>query len=335
MHHHFGPQFGRQLDPAGPGEWTVPVPPDAKEATLTATYSLPVRDGAVPVGLLWPAAAARVESTVRVWNCGGERSVGVDPGPWRLLPPEPDPGRDVLPVRTLAGSGSDLPLTLTVAPPVVATGAVGQVGRGLVQVWLGDDGTAAARARFVLSRWLGDGVDVALPPPLPGTTVEVLVDGKRVEPAPGPNGWRVPLPEPRSGRAAVLDIRYRFPFGSWRPLPIPELVGAAVGPVRVQVTAPPGSVPLLAGGRPEQRWVARGFVFAPLAPAADELRRGSPAGPSRPAGVPRRTPPRPGRTARCGRRPCRWRRSWPRARRWCWCSACSRLASPARPPGQL
>ncbi|MBN9524098.1 hypothetical protein J0H58_37240, partial [bacterium] len=131
------------LDPAGPGEWAVPLPADAKEATLTATYALPVRGAAAPVGLLWPAGATRVESTVRVWNGGTDRTVAVDSGPWRELPVEPVAGRDFLPLRTLAGSGADLPLVLTLAAPVDATGATVGGERGLVQVWLGDDGVAA------------------------------------------------------------------------------------------------------------------------------------------------------------------------------------------------
>jgi len=256
------------LSPAGPGEWALPVPADAKEATLTATYALPVGGAAVPVGLLWPVGATRVESTVRVWNGSPDRAVGVDPGPWRELPAEPAPGRDVLPVRTLAGSGADLTLSLTLTAPTDLGGATARAERGLVQVRLGGDGTAAGRARFVLTRWVGDGIDVALP--ASGAAAEVRVDGKRAEVAVGPYGLRVPLPEAKAGRAVVLDVLYQFAAGGWKPVAVPELVGAAVGHVRVQVTAP-GAVPLLAGGHPEQRWALRGFVFAPFAPADDEL----------------------------------------------------------------
>lgn len=259
------------LDPAGAGEWTVPLPADAKEATMTVTYALPVRGAAVPVGLLWPVNATRVESTVRVWNGAADRTVAVDPGPWRELPAEPVAGRDVLPVRTLAGSGADLPLALTLAAPADATGAPAEAARGLVQVWLGDDGTAAARARYVLTRWVGDAVVVALPPQPPGAAAEARVDDKRVEATPGPDGLRIPLPEARPGRTTTLDVRYRFASGSWRALEVPELAGVSVGPVRLQVTAPPGSIPLIVGGRPEQRWAVRDFVFAPRAPAPDDL----------------------------------------------------------------
>lgn len=259
------------LDHVGPGEWAVPLPADAKEATVTATYALPARAGAVPVGLLWPATAGRVESVVRVWNGAADRAVGVDPGPWRDLPAEPAPGRDVLPARTLAGSGTDLPLTLTLSTPADAAGTTAWADRGLVQVWLGDDGTATARSRFVLSRWLTDSLDVALPPPLPGTAAEVWVNDRKADAPAGPHGPRVPLPEPKPGQPATIDLRYRFAFEPGWAVAAPELLGAAVGPVRLQVTAPPGSVPLLAGGRPEQRWALRGAVFAPLAPTADAL----------------------------------------------------------------
>ncbi|QDU22550.1 hypothetical protein [Urbifossiella limnaea] len=258
------------LTPAGPGEWTLPVAADAKEATLTATYALPTRDAAAPVDLLWPASATRVESIVRVWNGTADRAVGVDAGPWRELPPEPAPGRDVLPVRTLAGSGSDLPLTLSLAAPADLSGATARADRGLVQVWLGADGTATGRARFVLSRWPADGIDVSLPPLVSGTVVKVAVDGNEAPAGVGPYGLRVPLPEAKAGRTAVLDLQYQFAAGGWRPLAVPELAGAAVEVVRVQVTAP-DAVPLLLGGHPEQRWALRGFTFAPYAPAADEL----------------------------------------------------------------
>lgn len=258
------------LAPAGPGEWTLAVPADAKEATLTATYALPVGGAAVPVGLLWPVGASRVESTVRVWNGSTDRAVGVDPGPWRELAAEPMPGRDVLPVRTLAGSGADLPLGLTLAAPADLSVATARAERGLVQVWLGGDGTATARARFVLSRWAGDGIDVALPTVASGTSVEARVDGKRAETAAGPYGLRVPLPEAKSGRTVVLDLHYQFAAGGWKPVVVPELAGAAVGHVRVRVTAP-GAVPLIAGGQAEVRWALQGFVLAPFAPAEDEL----------------------------------------------------------------
>jgi hypothetical protein len=259
------------LDAAGSGEWAVPVAADAKEVAVTATYALPVKSGTLPVGLLWPANATRVESVVRVWNGGLNRAVGLESGPWRELPAEPVPGKDVLPLLTLAGSGADLPLSLAAAAPVGSGGVLATADRGFVQVWLGGDGTATARARFALSGWLTDSVALGVPPVLAGTTPELLVDGKKVEVLPGPVGLRVPLPEARPGRVAVVDLRYRFAHAGGAEFLIPELGNVALGPVRLQVTAPPGGVPLVAGGRPNQRWALRGVVAAPFGPSAAEL----------------------------------------------------------------
>ncbi|MBX9625912.1 MAG: hypothetical protein K2X82_19080, partial [Gemmataceae bacterium] len=86
-----GLQAQPPLTPAGPGEWSVAVPPDGKEAAVTLRYAVPVpsrpADGAgpwrVPVGLVWPAGATRTESEVRVWSrLPPGHAVGAEPGGW-------------------------------------------------------------------------------------------------------------------------------------------------------------------------------------------------------------------------------------------------------------
>jgi hypothetical protein len=70
---------GLVVDPVGPGEWALRPPADgAREFTLSVTYALPAPPRSpgparVPVGLLWPTEATRVEATVRVFGGGSAR----------------------------------------------------------------------------------------------------------------------------------------------------------------------------------------------------------------------------------------------------------------------
>lgn len=288
-----GLQAAPPLTPAGPGEWAAALPADGREAVVTIRYALPVPprppDAAgpwrVPVGLLWPAGATRAEAEVRVWSrLGTGQAVGVAAGPWRELPPAPDPDQDALPAKTLAGSGPDLPLTLEVGGAGDAAAPV-WVDRGLVQSFASDEGMAAYRVRFLLRRWLADAAEVPIPDGVVGP-VQALLDGKPVD-APVGDGrvLRVPLPEPGPGRAAVLELRYRAQTGD-----LGEDAAAAVawpragfaGPVRWQAAGPPGTVPVVLGGRADYRWRLRGglIVAAPAGgpEAADRWFAGEPGG---------------------------------------------------------
>jgi hypothetical protein len=145
------------------------------------------------------------------------------------------------------------------------------VDRGLVQAWAADGGATRYRARFLLRRWLAPVVEVRLPGPLAGPTPEFLRDGYKVEATPvsgGPDrSFRVPLPEARTGRTVVVEVRYQLPAArgmdfSYHPPVLPS--AAFAGPVRWQVTVPPGTVPLLTGGATaEFRWQLRGGTVAP------------------------------------------------------------------------
>ena len=67
-----GLKADKPLDAPAAGVWTFAPPVEAKEATLKVSFALPLParpDGplSLPVGLLWPTDAARVEANVRVW----------------------------------------------------------------------------------------------------------------------------------------------------------------------------------------------------------------------------------------------------------------------------
>ncbi len=279
------------VDPAGPGEWVLRPPADgARDFTLSVTYALPVpprrpdQPGPVrlQVGLLWPDAATRIETTVRVWGNGSARRVARFDGPWRELPPEPSPDRDSLPWLTLASNGQSVPLTLELSEPADGTTPAAEVERALIQAWQADDGAVAVRGRFQLRRWSPAGVDVELPS---GVVPDVTVDGKRADPAlanagepGGPRLVRVPVPEPRAGRSVLLDVRYALPplrpslLGEIAVVP-PRLPGAAFrSPTRWQVVIPHDSVPIYLGRelQPDVRWGWRRGMPAPLAAASTE-----------------------------------------------------------------
>jgi hypothetical protein len=269
------------LEPAGPGEWKLNVPADARDFTLTVSFAIPIPERAaddrapwrVPVGLLWPSAATRLDAMVRVWSSTvrGHALVNVSPG-WRELPIEPVADRDALPVLALAASGAETPLVLE-ASEVEASSAVGVwIDRGLVQAWSADDGATRYRARFLLRRWLTPMVEVRLPGPPTGPTPEFLRDGQRVEAVrimdeSDGRAYRIPLPEARPGRTTLVEVRYQLRSGGegeseYHPPVLPS--AAFAGPLRWHVTVPPGSVPLLsAGAAPEIRWGFRNGLLAP------------------------------------------------------------------------
>jgi hypothetical protein len=271
------------LEPAGPGEWVLNVPPDTKELTLSVSFATTVRPSGgnetaptkLPVVIVWPSGATQAETTVRVWsNMDTGHSVTTSSGGWREMPVEPAPDRESLPALTLVASGFE-PLVLE-TQPTTDTGVVAVwADRGLVQAWGTDDGTVSYRARFLLRRWLRQTVEVRLPTPLAGPNPEFLRDGQRVDAIPLPGGeeraFRLPLPPARMGATTVIEVRYQLPISRGRagellyqPPTLPSV--AFAGPIRWQVTVPPGSTPLLAAGATaEFRWRPRTLGVGPVA----------------------------------------------------------------------
>jgi hypothetical protein len=253
------------LDPTDPGAWEFRPPADAgKEFTLTVQYAVRLPSGAAEqaVPLLWCDTATRTEAVVRVWGGGGPRADGFTGG-WRELPPEPAADRDSLPWFTLAAGGpADLTLTLS---DHTELGTV--IDRGLVQASVAADGTAKVRARYLLTKWPGGGVELDLPP---AAAPEVLVDGKRAEPVRSGERLLVTLPEVRAGGGCVLDVLIQGMTADsrrGRVIVPPAVPGATYrGPVRWYVACPADSVPLVsdAGWDAEHRWGWRGYGVGPL-----------------------------------------------------------------------
>ena len=272
------------LEPLDRDTWQLRLPADApRDFTVAVSYALPLParkpdagPTRVPVTLLTPDAASRLDAHVRVWGGTSTRRVAHFDGPWRELPPEAAADRPSLPWLTLAGNGATLPLAVELADDAgPAAGVVAD--RALVQTWLAPDGTSVVRGRFQLRRWSGGGVDLEVPA---GATPEVYAGGRRVDaatltPLPSPESpevkrVRVPLPEPRPGKSTLLDVRFptprdRDPRGAVA-FPVPRLPDAAYrSPARQQWFLPADLVPLVPGSDAavEQRWGLQGGLLTP------------------------------------------------------------------------
>ena len=277
------------LDAPAAGVWSYSPPVDQKESTMNVSFALPLpvhADGplSLPVGLLWPAEASRVETNVRVWvNSVTGRTVSSSAAGWRELPPEPVPNHDALPSLVLVAS-AEHPLVLDVRHATPDSAAAVWVERALIEAGMTDDGSVSYRARFRLQRWLTPAVEVWLPHAV-GPNPTARLDGAITALLPvgegdGARRFRVSLPEGTAGRAAVLDVQYALP-GSRHVLgetvyQPPRLVSAAYsGPTRWFITEPADAAPLLFSGRAktELRWRWRSVAYAPAAPTRSSLDR--------------------------------------------------------------
>lgn len=271
------------VDPIGPGEWEF-RPPAEGEFMLALGYALrnPARKGGtvgavgfgeLPVGLFAPVPVTRHDTTARVWLAATGRRLDAFTGTgWRELPPEPAPDRETLPAFTLTATGAP-PLTVTWTD-AADTGPAVTVDRALVVATLADDGTAAVRGRFVLRKWPAGGIELDVPA---DATASIYADGKRIDPQPAAatdrpdeRTVRLTLPELKPGRATVLlDVRYLLPArAGGRAILPPTPRGATYrAAVRWHVTAPAGSVPLLAAAdwQPDTRWGVRWNGLSPTA----------------------------------------------------------------------
>jgi hypothetical protein len=278
------------LDANGFGLWNWTPTADAKEATLTLSFSVPLpprgeaKPGVADVPLFWPDATA-VAATVRVWGApgpGARRPANVQ-GPWDERPPEPVADRDSLPWLTLAtiGAAKPIPLAFELAEPAETGGTV--VERAAFQYWVAPDGATQGRARFLLKRWSPAGLELELA----GTALPtVFLNRERVDPAPaaagaeGERAYRVALPESKPSRTTlVLEVHFPVTVAGRGELSlVPPRIRSAVmlAPARLQVALPPSSVPIAFGPsfEADRRWGWRGGFPAPVAGlAADELDR--------------------------------------------------------------
>lgn len=291
------------LDAPAAGAWSLQPQADAKEATLRVSYALPLparEDGplSLPVGLIWPADAARTEMGVCVWvSSVTARTVGAPPAGWRELPPEPVPERESLPALTLSAT-AEHPLVLEMRNATRASAAAVQVSRALIEAGMLDDGSVGYRARFRLQLCLAPAVEVLLPEAV-GPNPVARVDGALAPLVPagesdGARRFRVTLPG-GANRATVLEVNYTLPgtrqaLGEtlYRP---PVIASAAhTGGVRWLVAEPGDAAPLFLGarGRAEMRWRQRGLTYAPSAAGRSAMDRwfasGSEPGPGDTAG---------------------------------------------------
>jgi hypothetical protein len=280
---------GLEAEPAlrsvGPGEWATADEADPAATTFRFKFAVKIpRSGSddrgpwkVPVPLFWPTDATRTDTVVGVWaGSDGVQVNGTVSAGWRELPPEPTADRPALPVATLAGSGTGLPLALDLREPDGPGRFTVWVERGLIRARDDGAGPVDYTARFRLRRWLTDVVELRVP----GRDPVILIDGvvrpdatsARDPEDPDALIVRVPLPEPRA-EPVELEVRYKSTADRTgvEPLVPPRIRGAAFdGPVRWRVALPGGTVPLLTdGGAAEQRWLFRSGAVVPVAGSSD------------------------------------------------------------------
>lgn len=230
------------------------------------------------VPLLWPEQATRAATRVRLWGRPGTLPALAegDDTPWRDRGTEVVAGRG-LPSRVLVGDGLRLPLWLRLdpAPPLLA-GVV--IDRALVQVKVDEEGSEEYRVRYLLSNLHAPHLDLKLPAPGAGLSLQVRLAG-----APASWGYRgeggrvvrVPLGPGLPAGPIVLEVTYRLPRnqpegeGLWQTsLHPPEVLGNVfLGRVRWQVTLPPGWLPVALGSdvHAEVEWGWRGWLPGPQA----------------------------------------------------------------------
>jgi hypothetical protein len=286
---------GGTLTPAGPGEWAVQVAaPAGRESVLTLTYSFPVPAGdpqagtprsAVAVPLLWLEPCPRCETDVRIWSAPTPNGVltpaGVS-GPWTEVPPQAVPDRPALPTLVVHGSGTQLPLTLSLAEAAAGPGAGLVVDRVWVQAMVDADGQQAYRTRCLIRPQQTHYLDVELPAPPMAAQFAALLDGKRlpwtaVEGASvggSSSGRFVRLrldPAEAVRTPLVLDLLYLLQpsrtASRWQlTLLPPRLHGPVfVGPIRWQIGLASGDLLVDAGETAtfEWRWGWQRGLFAP------------------------------------------------------------------------
>lgn len=274
------------VKPVRDGEWVLALPPSPdreQAAVLNYTARLnPRPNRTVDPGLVWPAAATRCETRVRMW---AKPAAGVRPaladGPWEELPAEAVPDRRSLPALVLYGVGVELPLALHLTEIGIVLRPVAD--SVVVLVRFEDAGVQNYTARFHLPQVQTAALEFELPPDT--LNLKVFVNGAPAEsydllPDAGA-GPVIRVPARNGFRDSTVTLVYQRPWDRlagtaamlwrWQFTP-PRLSGGHVGDVRWVVPLPARSVPLSWSPRTvlQQRWGLWG-VLPELRPATVPL----------------------------------------------------------------
>ena len=283
-----------QHDPAKQAAWILPAAEPLARADITLRYdfTLPGRGEAVPgtksrlvhVPLVWPTAATRADSKVRVWSDPGTnptlaRTSGAEET-WKNHGIEFVPGSDAVPALVLRGSGLEMPLALRLTAPQAPALASVLCDKALIQVTVDDEGNQTYRARYWAQKLNARRLDVEFPMPAADCLVNVWLDQKRITNwtplEADPNRAHIPV-EPRLyAHPCQLEIAYKLPASfasarsSWRSTLYPPRVhGAAIlGNVRWHVGLPSSRVGLIPAGNLDYRWSIDGWLLEPEAALA-------------------------------------------------------------------
>lgn len=253
------------LEAVGPGHWRWSPLPEGREAVLTLEYTLPRSPelSRLNIRLFHVLEATRGEHLVRLWSATPfPELIQIRTPGWRDRPLEPHADYATWPLRVLSAPQGETQLELEVQPRQDMAVTV-WVERGLIQAWVGEEGTLRYRARFRLRRWLTRSLNLELPA-LNGPHPEFFVDGRRLEPVTfqrteqGTYVYQLPLPEPRLATRLLVEVRYVLPAPSnWQTILLPPLLSNTAwdGPTWWHVALPGGTLPLLYGPlQPRWRW---------------------------------------------------------------------------------
>jgi hypothetical protein len=289
---------GRRLD-SDPGNAALNSWPIAlqlgKDRVLELEYAFPVaQTGLVQVPLLWPDEATQVTTKVRVWREPGRVSatgVALQGQRWLEDKTELVPGRQGLPELVLRGLEKDMPLVLVRRPAERSSLATVLIQRALIRAVNSPEGGQTYRARFRVSRWSAQTLELELP--AGASELGVNVGQVGVQPRKqvadktgdkgGPDVYLLNIAPDTSSTPVILEIVYHIKpngaasagsesyawLGKWRTALQPPVLRGAVylGRVRWQVELPSSRVILDPGNEAvvEQEWGLRGWLLAPQA----------------------------------------------------------------------
>jgi hypothetical protein len=255
---------------------TIPLRAEG-ETRVVVDYDLAGESENRLIHLLTPEQPDRLETRVRLWSEGGRVPVGV-PANWTEGHIEPVADRDRLPLMVLR---SNRPLsTLALTLQTEASPSRVLVDRALVRVDLAADGNQDYRVRYRLSRLSEPYLDMELPGPIASLGLQVLLDGKGLEPVPlvadrpelKGRLVRLKLAPELLREGAILELTYQFSAENSEaqllstPLRLPRIRDESLDfPTRWQIQVPDQRVVL----RPElgssvpRAWRRSGWLLLP------------------------------------------------------------------------